>query len=171
MPPVRHFCLPSKVCPAVLWPDRTSLEATLKTYAMKEAEIAKDWLVIDASGIVLGRLATHVATFLRGKHKPTFQPNLDMGDNVIVINANDVKLTGLKLEKKVYLRHTGYMSGQRATPLKTMMQKHPDRVVTKAVWGMMPKTRLGRRQMTHLRVYAGAEHPHTAQQPKTVELA
>jgi large subunit ribosomal protein L13 len=143
----------------------------LKTYAMKETEIAKDWLVVDASGIALGRLATRVATFLRGKHKPTFQPNLDMGDNVIVINASDVKLTGLKLEKKVYLRHTGWMGGQRATPLKTMMQKHPDRVVTKAVWGMMPKNRLGRRQMTHLRVYAGAEHPHVAQQPKPVEIA
>jgi len=143
----------------------------LKTYAMKETEIAKDWLVVDASGIALGRLATRVATFLRGKHKPTFQPNLDMGDNVIVINASDVKLTGLKLEKKVYLRHTGWMGGQKATPLKTMMQTHPDRVVTKAVWGMMPKTRLGRRQMTHLRVYAGAEHPHVAQQPKPVEIA
>jgi large subunit ribosomal protein L13 len=143
----------------------------LKTYAMKETEIDKDWLVVDASGIALGRLATRVATFLRGKHKPTFQPNLDMGDNVIVINASDVKLTGLKLEKKVYLRHTGWMGGQRATPLKTMMQKHPDRVVTKAVWGMMPKNRLGRRQMTHLRVYAGAEHPHVAQQPKPVEIA
>jgi len=171
MPPVRHFCLPSKVCLAVLWPDRTSLEATLKTYAMKEAEIAKDWLVIDASGIVLGRLATHVATFLRGKHKPTFQPNLDMGDNVIVINARHIKLTGQKLEKKVYLHHTGYMSGQRATTMKKLMQARPERVVTKAVWGMMPKTRLGRRQMTHLRVYAGGEHTHTAQQPRSIEIA
>ncbi len=143
----------------------------LKTYAMKETEIDKDWLVVDASGIALGRLATRVATFLRGKHKPTFQPNLDMGDNVIVINASDVKLTGMKLEKKVYLRHTGWMGGQKATPLKTMMQTHPDRVVTKAVWGMMPKNRLGRRQMTHLRVYAGAAHPHVAQQPKPVEIA
>ena len=143
----------------------------MKTYAMKETEIDKEWLVVDASGIALGRLATRVATFLRGKHKPTFQPNLDMGDNVIVINASDVKLTGLKLEKKVYLRHTGWMGGQKATPLKTMMQTHPDRVVTKAVWGMMPKNRLGRRQMTHLRVYAGAAHPHVAQQPKPVEIA
>jgi large subunit ribosomal protein L13 len=142
----------------------------LKTYAMKQAEIAKEWLVIDATDIALGRLATRVATFLRGKHKPTFQPNLDMGDNVIVINANNVKLTGQKLQNKVYLRHTGWMSGQRATPMKKMMQTHPDRVITKAVWGMMPKTRLGRRQMTHLRVYASAEHPHVAQQPRSVEI-
>jgi large subunit ribosomal protein L13 len=147
------------------------LEDDVKTYSMKASEIAKDWLVVDATGIPLGRLATRVATFLRGKHKPTFQPNLDMGDNVIVINASDVKLTGLKLDKKVYLRHTGWMGGQKATPMRTMLEKHPDRVITKAVWGMMPKTRLGRRQMTHLRVYGGAEHPHTAQQPKTVELA
>jgi large subunit ribosomal protein L13 len=143
----------------------------LKTYVMKEAEIAKDWLVLDAAGVPLGRLATRVATFLRGKHKPTFQPNLDMGDNVIVINANQVKFTGMKLQKKVYLHHTGWMGGQKATPLKTLMQAHPDRVVTKAVWGMMPKNRLSRRQMTHLRVYGGPEHPHTAQQPKSVELA
>ncbi|MEZ4387510.1 MAG: 50S ribosomal protein L13 [Candidatus Krumholzibacteriia bacterium] len=142
----------------------------MKTYSMKQAEIAKDWLVIDATDIPLGRLATRVATFLRGKHKPTFQPNLDMGDNVIVINAKDVKLTGLKLEKKVYLRHTGWMGGQKATPMKVMLETYPDRVITKAVWGMMPKTKLSRRQMTHLRVYGGAEHMHDAQQPQTVEL-
>ena len=142
----------------------------MKTYSMKQAEIAKEWLVIDATDIVLGRLATRVATFLRGKHKPTFQPNLDMGDNVIVINARDIKLTGQKLQKKVYLRHTGWMSGQKATTLKKMMQTHPDRVITKAVWGMMPRTRLGRRQMTHLRVYAGVEHHHTAQQPRSVAI-
>jgi len=147
------------------------LEDDVKTYSMKACEIDKEWLVLDATNIPLGRLATRVATFLRGKHKPTFQPNLDMGDNVIVINASDIRLTGQKLEKKVYLRHTGWMGGQKATPLKVMMEKNPDRVITKAVWGMMPKTRLGRRQMTHLRVYAGAEHPHFAQQPKTVELA
>ncbi len=137
---------------------------------MKQAEIAKDWLILDATGIPLGRLATRVATFLRGKHKPTFQPNLDMGDNVIVINARDVKLTGQKLQKKVYLHYTGWIGGQRATPLKTLMQNKPERVVAKAVWGMMPKTRLGRRQMTHLRVYAGAQHPHVAQQPKSIEI-
>jgi large subunit ribosomal protein L13 len=137
---------------------------------MKQDEIAKDWVVVDATGIPLGRLATQIATILRGKNKPTFQPNLDMGDNVIVINASDVKLTGQKREKKVYLRYTGWIGGQKATPMQVMMEKHPDRVISKAVWGMMPKTRLGRRQMRHLRVYAGAEHPHAAQQPKTVEL-
>lgn len=142
----------------------------MKTYSMKQEEIAKEWLVVDATGIPLGRLATRIATFLRGKHKPTFQPNLDMGDNVIVINASDVKLTGLKLDKKVYLRYTGWMGGQKATPMRVMMEKHPDRVISKAVWGMMPKTRLGRRQMTHLRVYGNAVHPHESQQPKTVEL-
>ena len=161
--------LANLVCLKELWPFRLT-EANVKTYSMKQAEIAKEWLVIDATGIPLGRLATRVATFLRGKHKPTFQPNLDMGDNVIVLNARDIKLTGLKLDKKVYLHHTGWMGGQKATPMRTMMEKHPDRVISKAVWGMMPKTRLGRRQMTHLRVYAGTEHPHTAQQPKTVEL-
>ncbi len=142
----------------------------MKTYSMKQDEIAKEWLVVDAAGIPLGRLATRIATFLRGKHKPTFQPNLDMGDNVIVINAADVELTGQKREKKVYLRYSGWIGGQKSTPMSVMMKKHPDRVVSKAVWGMMPKTRLGRRQMRHLRVYAGTEHPHAAQQPKTVEL-
>jgi large subunit ribosomal protein L13 len=157
-------------CPPELWIRWAVLEAIVKTYSMKQAEIAKDWLVVDAADIPLGRLATRIATYLRGKHKPTFQPNLDMGDNVIVINAQKVKLTGQKLDQKVYLRYTGWMGGQKATPMRTMLEKHPDRVVSKAVWGMMPKTRLGRRQMTHLRVYPGAEHPHHAQQPKTVEL-
>lgn len=142
----------------------------MKTYSMKQDEIAKEWVVVDATDIPLGRLATQVATMLRGKHKPTFQPNLDMGDNVIVINAGDVKLTGQKRDKKVYLRYSGYIGGQKATPMAVMMDRYPDRVISKAVWGMMPKTRLGRRQMRHLRVYAGAEHPHAAQQPKTVEL-
>ncbi len=142
----------------------------VKTYSMKLDEIAKDWLVIDAEDVVLGRLATQVATFLRGKHKPTFTAHLDMGDNVIVVNAAKVKLTGLKLEKKVYLHHTGYMGGQRVTPMKKLMEKRPEEVILRAVKGMLPKTRLGRAQLTNLRVYAGAEHPHSAQQPKVVEL-
>ena len=108
----------------------------------------------------LGRLATQVATFLRGKHKPTFTPHLDMGDNVIVINATDVKLTGTKIDNKIYLHHTGWMGGQKATPMRTLMKKRPQRVIEMAVQGMMPKTSLGRRQLTHLRVYVGAEHPH-----------
>jgi large subunit ribosomal protein L13 len=143
----------------------------VKTYSMKLDEISKDWLVVDATGIPLGRLATHVATFLRGKHKPTFTPSLDMGDNVIVINASSVKLTGQKLEKKEYQRFSGYLGGLKTTSLKTLMETKPEEVVTMAVKGMMPKTRLARRQLTHLRVYAGAEHPHAAQQPRAVELS
>lgn len=142
----------------------------MKTYSMKLAEIEKDWVVLDAAGVPLGRLATRVATILRGKHKPTFTPHLDMGDNVIVINARDVRLTGTKIDTKVYLRYTGWIGGQRATPMRTLMTKRPERVIEMAVQGMMPKTSLGRRQLTHLRVYAGAEHPHQAQQPRAVEL-
>jgi len=142
----------------------------VKTYSMKQAELAKDWLVIDAADVPLGRLATQVATFLRGKHKPTFTAHLDMGDNVIVVNAAKVKLTGNKLDTKVYLHHTGYMGGQRVTPLRKLMDTHPEDVVMRAVKGMLPKTRLGRKQLTNLRVYAGAEHPHAAQQPRTIEL-
>jgi large subunit ribosomal protein L13 len=138
---------------------------------MKRDEIQKDWLVVDASGIPLGRLATRVASFLRGKHKPTFTPHLDMGDNVIVINARAVKLTGLKLDQKVHLRYTGYMGGQKATPVRTLMQDRPERVIMHAVRGMLPKNRLGRRLLTHLRVYPDAQHPHEAQQPKTVEIS
>ena len=142
----------------------------MKTYSMKLDEIEKDWLLVDADDIALGRLATQVATFLRGKHKPTFTANLDMGDNVIVLNAAKVKLTGQKREQKVYLSHTGYMGGQRVTTMKRLMDKHPEEVVLRAVKGMLPKTRLGRKQLTNLRVYSGAEHPHGPQQPKTVAL-
>ncbi len=143
----------------------------MKTYSMKQDEIAKDWLVVDAQDVPLGRLATQVATFLRGKHKPTFTASLDMGDNVIVLNAAKVKLTGQKLDQKVYLHHTGYPSGQRVTPVKKLMETKPEDVIMRAVKGMLPKTKLGRKQLTNLRVYAGAEHPHTAQQPKAVELS
>ena len=143
----------------------------MKTYSMKKDQIAKDWLVLDAEDIPLGRLATQIAIFLRGKHKPTFTPNLDMGDNVIVLNAAKVKHTGQKLDKKVFLHHTGYMGGQRVTPLKKLMEKRPDEVVLRAVKGMLPRTRLGRAQLKNLRVYADASHPHSAQQPKTIELS
>jgi large subunit ribosomal protein L13 len=142
----------------------------VKTYSMKLDEINKDWLVVDAEDIPLGRLSTHVATFLRGKHKPTFTAHLDMGDNVIVLNASKVKLTGQKREKKVYLHHTGYMGGQRVTTMKKLMDTHPEDVVMRAVKGMLPKTKLGAAQLKNLRVYAGSEHPHFAQQPKIVEL-
>ncbi len=137
-----------------------------KTYSLKQSEIAKEWLVIDASGVPLGRLASRVALLLRGKHKPTFTPYLDMGDNVIIVNAREMKLTGAKLDRKVHLRYSGFMGGQKRTGLKTLMSTHPDRVVHEAVWGMMPKNKLSRHQLTHLRVYPGAEHPHAAQQPR-----
>lgn len=142
----------------------------MKTYSMKRDEIAKDWLVIDASDIPLGRLATRVATFLRGKHKPTFTPHLDMGDNVVVINARDVKLTGQKIDQKIYLTYSGFIGGQKKTPIRKLMERRPEQVIMHAVKGMLPKTRLGRRQLTHLRVYTGAEHPHQAQQPVSVEI-
>lgn len=143
----------------------------MKTYILKQGEIAKDWLVIDAKDVPLGRLSTQVASFLRGKHKPTFTPSLDMGDNVIVLNAAQVKLTGLKADKKTYIHHTGYPSGQRFTPVsKLVAAGRPEEVIMRAVKGMLPKTKLGRAQLTNLRVYAGESHPHTAQQPKIVTL-
>jgi len=164
------------VCSVVLMPTGETRETgisrrkSVKTYSMKLAEIEKDWLLLDADDIPLGRLATQVAVFLRGKHKPTFTSHLDMGDNVIVLNASKVKITGQKREKKVYLSHTGYMGGQRVTTMASLMDKHPEEVVLRAVKGMLPKTRLGRKQLTNLRVYAGGEHPHGPQQPKIVEL-
>ena len=142
----------------------------MKTYSMKQAEISKEWLVVDAAGVPLGRLSTQVATLLRGKHKPTFTPHLDMGDNVIVINAAQVVLTGLKMEQKTYQRYSGYFGGQKIIPIQRMMEKHPEFVVTNAVRGMLPKTKLARAQLKHLRVYQGSDHPHQAQQPRVHEL-
>ena len=142
----------------------------MKTYSMKQAEITKEWLVVDATGISLGRLATQIATLLRGKHKPTFTPHLDMGDSVIVINAGQVKLTGQKGEQKTYQRFSGYLGGRKEIPIQKMLEKHPDFVVTNAVRGMLPKNKLARQQLKHLRVYQGAEHPHEAQQPRAYDL-
>ena len=144
--------------------------SVLKTYSMKKAEIAKEWLVVDAAGVPLGRLATQIAILLRGKHKPTFTPHLDMGDRVIVINAEKVKLTGQKSTQKTYQRFSGYVGGLKIIPIQKMLEKHPDFVVTHAVRGMLPKNRLVRLQLKHLRVYDGAEHPHVAQQPRVYEL-
>jgi large subunit ribosomal protein L13 len=141
-----------------------------RTYSLKGCDIDKEWLVIDATDIPLGRLAVQVSGLLRGKHKPTYTPNLDMGDCVVVINAAAVKLTGQKLDRKDHLRWTGFMGGQRRTSLKTLMATSPDKVVHEAVWGMLPKNKLSRRLLTHLRVYAGAEHPHAAQQPRSLGL-
>ena len=141
----------------------------MPTYAPKAGDTTRSWYVIDATDVVLGRLAVAAATLLRGKHKPTHTPHLDMGDNVIVVNAAQVKLTGGKLDGKQYLRYSGYMGGQKSTPLKDLLGRHPDRVIHEAVWGMMPKNKLSRRQLTHLRVYPGLEHPHAAQQPRADE--
>jgi large subunit ribosomal protein L13 len=143
----------------------------MKTFSATPADIEKRWFVVDAEGIPLGRLAAEVAKILRGKHKPTFTPHMDTGDNVIVINAAKVRLTGRKVEQKEYFRHTGYMGHERFTPLATMLAKHPERVIERAVYGMLPKTTLGRGVLRRkLRVYAGPEHPHVAQSPAPLKL-
>ncbi|ACV08281.1 50S ribosomal protein L13 [Jonesia denitrificans] len=142
----------------------------MRTYTPKPGDIQRDWYVIDATDVVLGRLASHVAQLLRGKHKATFAPHVDGGDFVIVINADKVALSGNKLDQKKAYRHSGYPGGLTAVPYSELMEKNPERAVEKAVRGMIPKTSLGREQMTKLRVYAGSEHPHAAQQPKTFEI-
>lgn len=144
----------------------------MKTYSAKPSDIDKAWIVIDADGIVLGRLATVVASRLRGKHKPQFTPHMDTGDNVIVVNAEKVQLTGRKRTAKTYYRHTGYPGGIRSTTADKVLEgKHPERVVLKAVQRMLPGNRLSRKLMTNLRVYAGPDHPHEAQKPETVNVA
>ncbi|MHA7132210.1 50S ribosomal protein L13 [Oerskovia turbata] len=142
----------------------------MRTYTPKPGDVQRDWYVIDATDVVLGRLATHVATLLRGKHKATFAPHVDGGDFVIVINADKVALTGNKREQKLAYTHSGYPGGLRAVAYGDLLEKHPERVVEKAVRGMIPKTSLGRTQLGKLKVYAGSEHPHAAQQPKTFEI-
>jgi large subunit ribosomal protein L13 len=135
----------------------------VKTYALRASEIQKNWRVFDAADQPLGRLATEVANALRGKDKPAYSPHLDMGDFVIVTNAKKVKVTGQKLAQKLYRRHTGYFGGLKEVPMQDQLAKHPDRVIREAVWGMIPKGRLGRQQIRHLKVYAGPDHPHEAQ--------
>jgi len=130
---------------------------------MKEGEIEKAWRVLDADGQTLGRLATQVATLLQGKHKPTYSPHLDMGDFVVVVNASRIKVTGNKLDDKKYYRHTGYVGGLKETPLQEMLDKHPDRVVEMAVKGMLPRNKISRHLLRHLKVYGGPDHPHAAQ--------
>jgi len=142
----------------------------MKTYVPKQAEISRDWWLVDAAGLTLGRLATEVALRLRGKHKPTFTPNLDTGDHIIVVNAEKVALTGRKLETKMYRRHSGYPGGLREIPAAVVLEKQPIRVVESAVRGMLPKGPLGRQMARKLKVYAGSEHPHEAQQPQALEL-
>lgn len=135
----------------------------MKTYSLKAKEVERRWHVVDAEGRTLGRLASEVAQLLRGKYRPTYTPHMDNGDFVIVVNAAKVKVTGKKIEQKIYYRHSGYPGGLKETPLGRMMEKHPDRVVQLAVKGMLPHNRLSRTILRHLKVYGGAEHPHEAQ--------
>jgi large subunit ribosomal protein L13 len=137
----------------------------MKTYSARPVDIQREWLVVDAAGKTLGRLATQVATVLKGKHKPIYTPSMDTGDHVIVINAAKIALTGRKAQDKRYFHHTMYPGGATWTSIQVMMAKHPERVVQKAVQGMLPHTKLGRAMGKKLKVYAGAEHPHEAQQP------
>ncbi|HXH63515.1 MAG TPA: 50S ribosomal protein L13 [Gemmatimonadales bacterium] len=144
----------------------------MKTFVLKPQDIVRQWFVVDAAEQPLGRLASRVAQILRGKHKPTFTPYVNGGDCVIVVNAKQVKLTGRKPDQKEYFRHTGYMGHERFTPVATMIAKHPERVIEKAVWGMLPKTTLSRQKVKQmLKVYAGPTHPHVAQQPQPLKLA
>ena len=143
---------------------------TFHTWHPKAAEIQRNWLLVDANGETLGRLATQIAHLLRGKHKPTWSPHVDGGDFVIVVNASGVELTGRKAQQKIYYRHTGYPGGLKETPYRIMLAKHPERVIKFAVKGMRPKNRLGRRMLKKLYVYGGSTHPHAAQQPQPVTL-
>jgi large subunit ribosomal protein L13 len=142
----------------------------VKTRFAKKGDVERKWYVVDATDKVLGRLASRIATYLRGKHKPQFTPNVDTGDFIVVINAEKVKLTGKKLDKKIYYHHTGYPGGLKAETARSRLQRKPGQVIMDAVWGMLPKNRLGRKLLKKLKVYRGPEHPHTAQNPEPLEL-
>jgi large subunit ribosomal protein L13 len=141
-----------------------------KTYSAKPHEVERTWFVVDAEGKTLGRLATEIAKILRGKHKPSYTPHVDTGDYVVVVNADKVRVTGKRLDQKIYYRHSGYMGGLKAVSLRRMLETHPERVIESAVKGMLPKNRLGRVMYKKLKVYASPEHPHQAQQPQPLEL-
>lgn len=141
----------------------------VKTWTPKASDIERAWWVIDAKDKTLGRLATQVAHLLRGKHKPSFAPHMDMGDYVIVVNCDRIRVTGRRLDQKIYYRHSMYPGGLKAISLRDLLQKHPERVIELAVRGMLPKNRLGRRMYKKLKVYAGPDHPHAAQKPKVWE--
>ncbi len=143
----------------------------MKTYSAKKSDIQREWFVVDAAGQNLGRLATRIATLLRGKHKPIFTPSMDTGDFVIVVNADKIAVTGRKLDQKMYYRYSGYPGGLTETSLRRMLEAHPTRVVEFAVRGMLPKNRLGRAMLKKLKVYAGGTHPHEAQQPKPLDVS
>lgn len=142
----------------------------MRTYIPKPDDIKREWLVVNANDQVLGRFATQVATLLRGKHKPEFTPFLDTGDFVVVVNAEKVRLTGRKTDQKEYFRHSGKPGSLKVETAREALDKHPDRVIRAAVWGMLPKNRLGRKLLKKLKIYRGAEHPHEAQQPRVVAL-
>ncbi len=142
----------------------------MKTYLAPVHEIEKKWYVVDAEDKILGRLATEIAFRLRGKHKPTFSPFIDNGDFIIVTNADKIQLSGKKWDDKKYYHHTGYMGGIKETTARELLEKHPTDLVTKAVKGMLPKNKIGRAQLKKLKVYAGADHPHQAQQPEELEI-
>lgn len=141
-----------------------------RTYTPKAGEVQRDWVVIDATDVVLGRLASHAATLLRGKHKPTFANHIDSGDFVIIVNAEKVALTGQKLQKKLAYRHSGYPGGLKSVTYAELLENNPVRAVEKAIRGMLPKNSIGRQQLSKLKVYVGAEHPHAAQQPTPYTL-
>ena len=144
----------------------------MKTFSAKPADIEKKWLLVDAEGVVLGRLASQIALILRGKHKPSYTPHMDCGDNVVVVNAGKIHLTGKKTTDKIYYRHTGYPGGIKSrTAGEILAGKYPERVVQKAIERMIPHGPLGRRQLKNLRVYAGPEHPHEAQNPEVLDIA
>lgn len=142
----------------------------MKTFSAKPQEIEREWLVVDAEGQTLGRLATRIATILRGKHKPIYTPHVDCGDYVVVVNAGKVHVTGQKLDQKIYYRHSGYPGGLKQINLRRQLERHPERVIEAAVRGMLPKNRLGRKMFKKLKVYAGPAHPHQAQQPRSLDL-
>jgi large subunit ribosomal protein L13 len=142
----------------------------MKTFMLKKEEVQREWYVVDATGKTLGRLASEIAKILIGKHKPTYTPHVDNGDFVVVINADKIHVTGKKLDKKVYYKHTGYMGHLKETTLREMLQKKPEEVIRLAVRGMLPKNKLRDRRMKRLKVYAAPEHPHSAQNPKPLEL-
>jgi large subunit ribosomal protein L13 len=142
-----------------------------KTYTVKMSEVQREWHVVDADGATLGRLATQVATILRGKHHVTFTPSLDTGDPVIIVNASKIRVTGNKLKDKMYVRHSGYPGGFRAETLERLLSRRPEEVIRRAVRGMLPQNRLGEQMMRKLHVYAGADHPHAAQKPQTLKGA
>ena len=142
----------------------------MKTFSAKPQDVRREWHLVDATDKTLGRLATELARRLRGKHKPEYTPHVDTGDHIVIVNAEKVKVTGKKMEDKIYHHHTGYIGNLKSIPLNKLMEKHPERAIEKAVKGMMPKNKLGRAMYKKLHVYAGPEHPHAAQQPAALDI-